>query len=359
MAKELVDRNCCTAKVCETLSVPRSTFYRHRKKCYTHKLLWTVVILKIKYLKETKFLSLLRLIYRTCSFGAIKCDKMEECMSVGLYISNSYKISRLMTREYSTSFYLASLLLDKKRKKAIFAIYGFVRLADEIVDSFHDFDKEFLLDKLDEDLDYALKHKISTNMILTAFVDTVHQYNIDRMHIDSFMRSMKADLTKSEYKTNQDLEQYIYGSADVVGLMCLKIFCLGDESLYHELEYAARKLGSAFQKVNFLRDLREDLQNLGRSYFPGLAERKFDTESKKMIEASIEKDFQESWVGVKHLPGRSKLAVALAYFYFQTLFFKIKNTTPEKVLSKRIRISNFRKYLIIIKVALMYKIRIF
>jgi len=264
-----------------------------------------------------------------------------------------------MTREYSTSFYLASLLLDKKRKKAIFAIYGFVRLADEIVDSFHDFDKEFLLDKLDEDLDYALKHKISTNMILTAFVDTVHQYNIDRMHIDSFMRSMKADLTKSEYKTNQDFEQYIYGSADVVGLMCLKVFCLGDESLYHELEYAARKLGSAFQKVNFLRDLREDLQNLGRSYFPGLAERKFDTESKKMIEASIEKDFQESWVGVKHLPGRSKLAVALAYFYFQTLFFKIKNTTPEKVLSKRIRISNFRKYLIIIKVALMYKIRIF
>ena len=278
-------------------------------------------------------------------------------MGVDLYINNSYKISRLMTREYSTSFYLASSLLDKKRKEAIFAIYGFVRLADEIVDSFHDFDKAFLLEKLNEDLDYALKNKISSNTILTSFADTVHKYNIERKHIDAFMKSMKSDLTKSEYKTNEDLEQYIYGSADVVGLMCLKVFCLGDELLYRELEYSAQKLGSAFQKVNFLRDLREDLQSLGRTYFPELAQRNFDLESKKIIEASIEKDFQESWVGVKQLPGRSKLAVALAFFYYKSLFLKIQKHTPEKVLSKRIRISNIRKYLIIIKVDLLYKTR--
>lgn len=278
-------------------------------------------------------------------------------MGVDLYINNSYKISRLMTREYSTSFYLASSLLDKKRKEAIFAIYGFVRLVDEIVDSFHDFDKAFLLEKLNEDLDYALKNKISSNTILTSFADTVHKYNIERKHIDAFMKSMKSDLTKSEYKTNEDLEQYIYGSADVVGLMCLKVFYLGDELLYRELEYSAQKLGSAFQKVNFLRDLREDLQSLGRTYFPELAQRNFDLESKKIIEASIEKDFQESWVGVKQLPGRSKLAVALAFFYYKSLFLKIQKHTPEKVLSKRIRISNIRKYLIIIKVALLYKTR--
>ena len=196
-------------------------------------------------------------------------------MGVDLYINNSYKISRLMTREYSTSFYLASSLLDKKRKEAIFAIYGFVRLADEIVDSFHDFDKAFLLEKLNEDLDYALKNKISSNTILTSFADTVHKYNIERKHIDAFMKSMKSDLTKSEYKTNEDLEQYIYGSADVVGLMCLKVFCLGDELLYRELEYSAQKLGSAFQKSEFPSRFKRRLTKLRAYLFSRISPKKF------------------------------------------------------------------------------------
>lgn len=280
-------------------------------------------------------------------------------MSIDLYIENSYKISQLMTKEYSTSFYMASSLLDKESRESIYAIYGFVRLADEIVDSFHGFDKAFLLDKLTTDLDYALKNNISANTILMAFAHTVHKHEIDRDHIKAFMDSMRADLIKSKYETEQDLEHYIYGSANVVGLMCLKVFCRANKDLYLQLESPAQKLGSAFQKVNFLRDLKEDLNDLGRVYFPELRQHEFNLESKKIIEASIQKDFEEAWLGIVKLPGRSKLAVALAYFYYWSLFLKIKKMSPQVVLSKRIRISDFRKYLIILKVALMYKIRAF
>lgn len=216
-----------------------------------------------------------------------------------------------------------------------------------------------MLDKLTIDLDYALENNISTNTILMAFADTAHKHEIEREHISAFMDSMRADLTKSKYETTKDLDHYIYGSANVVGLMCLKVFCSRNKDLYLSLESAAQKLGSAFQKVNFLRDLKEDLNDLGRVYFPELRQQGFNVESKRIIEASIQKDFDDAWVGITKLPGRSKLAVALAYFYYRNLFLKIKKMSPQVVLSKRIRISNFSKQLIVLKVALMYKIKVF
>ncbi len=279
-------------------------------------------------------------------------------MSVGFFIDNSYKVSKLITKEYSTSFSLATSFLEKEKRLAIYAVYGFVRLADEIVDSFHDFDKAFLLQKLNEDLHYALENNISTNPILMAFVDTVNKHKINRAHIQSFMDSMKSDLTKSDFHNSTELNHYIYGSADVVGLMCLQIFCTGRPSLYEKLESSAQKLGSAFQKVNFIRDLKEDMQDLGRSYFPELSNKPFDFQSKQLIEKSIEDDFNEAWIGVKQLPGKSKLSVALAYYYYLALFKKIKRTSPEKVLSSRARISNFKKYLLIAKGFFMYKTKL-
>lgn len=276
-------------------------------------------------------------------------------MNVDFYIKNCYSISKLITKKYSTSFSLATSLLENEKKQAIYAIYGFVRLADEIVDSFHGYDKAFLLDKLNQDLDYALQHGISTNTVLTAFADTVKKNNISIEHIQAFMKSMEYDLTKSEYTNSADIEKYIYGSADVVGLMCLKVFCNGENGLYNKLEYPAGKLGSAFQKVNFLRDLKDDVNNLGRSYFPEISNKKFNQDTKEIIEQSIQKDFDEAWIGLKQLPGRSKLAVGLAFFYYTNLFKKIKRNTPENVLKKRMRISNLKKYLIICYVAFLYK----
>lgn len=276
-------------------------------------------------------------------------------MSVDFYIENCYKISKLITKKYSTSFSLATSFLENEKQRAIYAIYGFVRLADEIVDSFHGYDKLFLLNELNKDLDYALKNGISTNTILAAFSDTVKKFNIKHEHIHAFMKSMKNDLSKTIYTNSEDLNKYIYGSADVVGLMCLNVFCNGDQGLYNKLEYSAQKLGSAFQKVNFLRDLKDDIKDLGRSYFSEISINQFDIQTKKIIEQSIGKDFNEAWIGVKQLPGRSKLAVALAFYYYKGLFRKIKRTSPEKLLSERIRISNLRKYLIIIKVGFMYK----
>ena len=278
-------------------------------------------------------------------------------MNIDFFKENSYRISELITKRYSTSFSLATSLLEKEKRRAIYAIYGFVRLADEIVDSFHGYDKAFLLEKLNEDLQYALKNSISTNTVLVAFTDTVKKYSINEDHIRAFMDSMRYDLTKSQYTQSEDLAKYIYGSADVVGLMCLKVFCNGHQSLYKTLEIPARKLGSAFQKVNFLRDLRNDIQELGRYYFPEISNSEFSEQSKKIIEESIQKDFDEAWIGIKYLPGRSKLAIALAYFYYWHLFKKIKRISLEEVLSKRIRISNLRKYLIILKVIVMYKIK--
>ena len=279
-------------------------------------------------------------------------------MSIDFYIENSYKISKLITKKYSTSFFLATSLLKKDIKQAIHAIYGFVRLTDEIVDSFHGYDKEFLINKFNEDLDYALKNGISTNPILTAFAYTVKKYSISIKNIQAFMKSMKDDLIKSKYMNSKDLDAYIHGSADVVGLMCLKVFCNGKNGLFDKLKHPAQKLGSAFQKVNFLRDLKDDINNLGRSYFPEISNNTFNQQTKYAIEESIEKDFDKAWPGVKQLPGRSKLAVALAFYYYKRLFLKIKRTPFEQVLKKRIRISKLQKYLIIMQVYFLYKTKL-
>lgn len=279
-------------------------------------------------------------------------------MNVAFYLENSYKLSELITKKYSTSFSLATSLLETEKRKAIYAIYGFVRLADEIVDSFHGFDKPFLLQDLNEQLHYALENGISTNTILVAFSDTVKKYNISTEHIHAFMESMKYDLTKTEYASTEELNNYVYGSADVVGLMCLTVFCNGNKALYDELEYSAQKLGSAFQKVNFLRDLKDDNKELGRTYFPEITNNQFDKTSKGIIERSIENDFNEAWIGVKQLPGRAKLAVGLAFFYYKALFDKIKKAKPERILSERVRINNLRKYFILVKVSVMYKTKL-
>ena len=276
-------------------------------------------------------------------------------MNVEFYIQNSYKASELIAKKYSTSFSLATSLLEKEKRKAIYAIYGFVRLADEIVDSFQGYDQTYMLQNLNEQLDYALKNNLSSNVLLASFADTVRKFNVSRAHIDAFMESMKSDLSIVHYTSSDQLNSYIYGSADVVGLMCLKVFCNGNQALYSQLEHSAQKLGSAFQKVNFLRDLNADKKELGRSYFPELTNLTFDNSSKQRIEASIDADFNEAWIGIKQLPGRSKLAVALAYFYYRTLHQKIKKLPPESLLSKRVRINNGMKYLILLRVAFIYK----
>jgi phytoene/squalene synthetase len=280
-------------------------------------------------------------------------------MNLDFYLENSFNVSELITKKYSTSFSLATRLLEKEKRKAVYAIYGFVRLADEIVDSFHGFDKPFLLNNLDEQLQYALKNGISANPILAAFAITAKKYNIDNAHIQAFMQSMRYDLTKTDYTSNDELDNYIYGSANVVGLMCLKVFCNGNQKLYEQLEYPAQKLGAAFQKVNFLRDLYKDKKELGRSYFPELINDSDEIYNKQRIEQSIEEDFDEAWKGIKQLPGRAKLAVGLAYFYYRTLFEKIKQTPAERLMSERVRVNNLSKYYILLKVGVMYKSKLF
>ncbi len=279
-------------------------------------------------------------------------------MDVEFYIENSYKLSELITKKYSTSFSLATSLLEKDKRKAVYAIYGFVRLTDEIVDSFHGYDKAFLLREFNDQLHYALENGISTNTVLAAFADTVKKYSIAKEYIDAFMESMKFDLTKTRYTSNDELNSYVYGSADVVGLMCLKVFCNGNQTCCDQLAHPAQKLGSAFQKVNFLRDIKNDNNELGRTYFPEIANSQFDTNSKQRIEQSIENDFAEAWTGVRQLPGRAKLAVALAYFYYKSLFGKIRQTTPERLLSERVRINNLKKYFILMKVWAMYQTKL-
>lgn len=278
-------------------------------------------------------------------------------MDVDYYLKNSYKVSELITKEYSTSFSLATSLMEKEKRKAIYAIYGFVRLADEVVDSFHGYDQLFLFNNLEEQLHYAFQHGISTNTILASFVDTVHRYHISHEHVRAFMDSMRLDLTQTDYTSNEELSHYIYGSADVVGLMCLRVFCDGDEPLSQQLEYSAQKLGSAFQKVNFLRDLNSDKEGLGRSYFPEVCNNTFDEQSKRAIENSIERDFDDALPGIRRLPGRSKLSVLLAYYYYRSLLNKIKKSTPECLLSKRLRIHDGVKYQILAKVLIQYKLK--
>jgi phytoene/squalene synthetase len=237
---------------------------------------------------------------------------------------------------------LGILCLRKELRNPIYSIYGFVRFADEIVDTFHDYNKRELLERFKTETYKALEDGISLNPILHSFQDTVKQYNVDRSSIDLFLRSMEMDLELKSYD-NDGLKQYILGSAEVVGLMCLRVFVKGDDKLYHQLKPYAMSLGSAFQKINFLRDLQADYIHMGRSYFPDLDLDQFDEEKKKEIEESIRHDFDEGLKGIKMLPRSSRFGVYVAYVYYLALFNKIKNTPCERVLESRIRIRNRHK----------------
>ena len=251
--------------------------------------------------------------------------------------------SRITTKRYSTSFSLGIYFLNKKLRNPIYSIYGFVRLADEIVDSFHEFDKVFLLDKFRKDCFEAIDHRISLNPVLNSFQQVVNAYQIDKELIDLFLQSMEMDLDQHEY-TPEKYDKYILGSAQVVGLMCLKVFTDGDEAYYNELKGSAMKLGSAFQKVNFLRDVNADYNTLSRTYFPNVDLSAFSNVEKKLIEQEIEAEFEEALIGIKLLPGSSRNGVYLAYIYYKELFNKIKKATAEKVMCERIRISNGHKF---------------
>ena len=262
-----------------------------------------------------------------------------------LFDKTSYKISKLTTQAYSTSFSLGTRFLGSGIRNAIYGIYGFVRFADEIVDSFHDYDKQKLLDKFKRDTYEAIEDGISLNPILNSFQHAVRNYNIDHELIDTFLESMEMDLNKSEYN-QQSYEKYILGSAEVVGLMCLKVFVHGDEAEYTRLQYSAMKLGAAFQKINFLRDLKADFEGLGRSYFPNADLDNLTDEQKKEIEKEIELDFAEGYAGILQLPKSSRFGVYMAYIYFFQLFKKIQRTQASRILEERIRIPDPQKYTI-------------
>jgi phytoene/squalene synthetase len=248
-------------------------------------------------------------------------------------------------------------MLDSKFHDSIYAIYGFVRVADEIVDTFHQHDKEKLFRRFCEDTYLALDNGISTNPILNSFQDTVNKFKIDRKLIDAFLKSMEMDLSFSKYEESS-YEEYIYGSAEVVGLMCLKVFCQGDEKNYEKLVAPARSLGSAFQKINFLRDFKSDFAERGRVYFPGIDFNNFTNDQKKEIEKEIEKEFNDAWKGVIKLPNGSKLGVSVAYIYYVTLFKKIRRIPANKIKSERIRINNIQKIILLIQTWFRYNLRL-
>jgi len=279
-------------------------------------------------------------------------------MSNTLYQSVSFQVSRLVTEKYSTSFSMASRMFAADVRNAIYSIYGFVRIADEIVDTFEGYDQRTLIDKFESDCKEAMNQGISANPILQSFAQTVSKYQIPVQHIDSFLKSMKADLDKKTYDNADETAQYVYGSADVVGLMCLKVFCNGNDSLYQKLELPARKLGSAFQKVNFIRDLKNDMEVLGRSYFPQMASNKIDDNIKISIIKEIESDFAEAFNGIRNLPGRSKLAVLISYYYYLDLLKRIKKAQPATIAQSRIRVPDHRKFMLLIKASIYYKLRL-
>ena len=266
--------------------------------------------------------------------------------------------SKNVTEKYSTSFSLATRMLDHSIRSDIYNIYGFVRFADEIVDTFHQYPKKELFDRFEENLDHSLKNKISLNPILNSFQMTVNKYNIDLDLIKAFMKSMRWDLYKKKYLNKKDYKTYIYGSADVVGLMCLKVFVKGDNKKYNDLKDNAMSLGSAFQKVNFLRDLKNDHNILKRSYFPNVDLNSFDENSKEKIIKEIENDFKKGLVGIFKLPSEAKFAVYTAYKYYFKLLIKLKNTPSTRIKSSRIRVPNFEKFTVLAKSYVNYRLNL-
>ncbi len=274
-----------------------------------------------------------------------------------LFDEVSVECSKLTTKRYSTSFSLGIYFLSKRMRNHIYAIYGFLRFADEIVDSFEGYNQARLFSQFKAATYDALNDKISLNPILNAFQNTVHQYNIDHSLIDIFFHSMEMDLQKMDY-SKEKYEQYILGSAEVVGLMCLQVFTEGDKIKYQSLQPFAMKLGAAFQKINFLRDLQADYEGLGRTYFPNVDMTRFNAQTKKQIEVEIELDFKEALTGIKLLPASSKGGVYLAYVYYYALFNKIKRIPAERVLLERIRINNLRKFTLMLNSLFQYKLKL-
>jgi phytoene synthase len=266
--------------------------------------------------------------------------------------------SKLVIKRYSTSFYFSSSLLSKTIRQDIFNIYGFVRLADEIVDTFHEYPKQELLEDFEKELWRSVDNKISLNPIINSFQHTVNKYSIPKDLINSFLDSMKMDLEKKEYNSVEEYKKYIYGSADVVGLMCLKVFVKGSESSFSELSPFAISLGSAFQKVNFLRDLKDDSNILNRVYFPNVDMNNFNEKSKKEIILEIEKDFANAVKGIVKLPKNSKFAVYIAYRYYNKLLKKLKHTSSENIVKKRIRIHNLQKFIVIARSYVKYQLNL-
>jgi len=275
-----------------------------------------------------------------------------------LFDSVSYKCSKVVTNQYSTSFSLATKMLATSIRQDIYNIYGFVRFADEIVDSFHGFDKASLLDDFEIELEKALTNKISLNPILNAFQHTYHTCNIDKHMVDSFMKSMRLDLTKTTYLTDKEYHDYIYGSADVVGLMCLKVFVKGDNIKYEELKDTAMSLGSAFQKVNFLRDLKDDFDTLERTYFPNTDLNNLNEEEKQLIILDIESDFEKGLDGIKRLPIEAKFGVFMAYRYYSQLLKKLKKTPALEIKSTRIRVPNYKKFELLTRSYVKYQLNL-
>jgi len=275
---------------------------------------------------------------------------------LALFNTTAFKCSKLITQHYSTSFSLGIRTLHQKLHAPIYAIYGFVRYADEIVDTFYDYDQKTLFQQFEDETWRAITEGISMNPILQAFQLTVRKYQIEDELIEAFLKSMEADLDL-ETCNSTDYQEYIYGSAEVVGLMCLRVFCEGDEVMYQKLKEPAQSLGSAFQKVNFLRDMKSDYYERGRVYFPNVQFSAFDRDAKTKIEADIQKDFDFAYQkGILELPRSARLGVYLAYIYYVKLFHKIRKSTPEKVLEARIRVPNARKLTLLAKTYIQHQL---
>ncbi len=277
---------------------------------------------------------------------------------ISLYTKIAESGSRIITKEYSTSFSIAVSLLAPEIRQAVYNIYGFVRVADEIVDTFHGYPQEELLNRFEDDYRHAIQTGISSNPVLQAFQHTVNEYNIDMHLIEAFMKSMRADLSKEDYDTKEEIAEYIYGSADVVGLMCLKVFVKGNQEEYDKLKAPAMKLGSAFQKVNFLRDIHHDFNALNRSYFPDVNPENMSEDDKRKIVVDVQSEFDEALVGIKQLPKRARFGVFVAYQYFSLLLKKINDTSATVIMTERIRVSNFRKITLLIKAYIVNKLNL-
>jgi phytoene/squalene synthetase len=275
---------------------------------------------------------------------------------IELYHRSCEECSKLVTNNYSTSFSLGIKMFAKEFRTPIYNIYGFVRFADEIVDTFHEYNKEDLIREFRKDTLNAIERGISLNPILHSFQQTVRNYNIEWDLIEAFLQSMIMDLDKSTFDREQ-YEEYIYGSAEVVGLMCLRVFVNGDQAEYERLSPAAKKLGSAFQKINFLRDIKSDFQDRGRIYFPGLEYETFSSEDKDAIQAEIQEEFDEALEGIKQLPQGAKLGVYLAYKYYTRLLNKIKKCSAKEVQEQRIRVPDRHKLLLLGTSTLKYQLR--